>query len=133
MEREHHLIGRFLRGAKEINSPMPHLFPTWDLSVVLSGLRSHHSPSGSGGGPASSAPGEGRPSLELPCPVCALCVYVDRTQSVRHSEQLFICLSYTEPRIVAFSRGDPKEQRRYVLLPQSWTALEAGLRLGSST
>ncbi|KAK2901343.1 hypothetical protein Q8A67_009458 [Cirrhinus molitorella] len=36
---KHHLIIRFLRGARRINPPRPHLVPSWDLSVVLQGLR----------------------------------------------------------------------------------------------
>ncbi|KAL0148294.1 hypothetical protein M9458_056440, partial [Cirrhinus mrigala] len=37
--RKHHLIVRFLRGARRLNPPRPHLIPSWDLSVVLLGLR----------------------------------------------------------------------------------------------
>ncbi|KAI2650115.1 ORF V: Enzymatic polyprotein [Labeo rohita] len=36
---KHHLIVRFLRGARRLNPPRPHLIPSWDLSVVLLGLR----------------------------------------------------------------------------------------------
>ncbi|KAL1270896.1 hypothetical protein QQF64_029912 [Cirrhinus molitorella] len=36
---KHHLIVRFLRGARRINLPRSHLVPSWDLSVVLQGLR----------------------------------------------------------------------------------------------
>ncbi len=43
------------------------------------------------GEPASTAPGGGRPSLALLCPVRALRHYVDRTQSFRTSDQLFVC------------------------------------------
>ncbi|KAL0195045.1 hypothetical protein M9458_008617, partial [Cirrhinus mrigala] len=35
----HHLIVRFLRGARRLNPPRSHLIPSWDLSVVLTGLR----------------------------------------------------------------------------------------------
>ncbi len=34
---------------------------------------------------------EADPALALLCPVRALCIYVDRTRSVRSSEQLFVC------------------------------------------
>ncbi|KAL0174646.1 hypothetical protein M9458_030614, partial [Cirrhinus mrigala] len=36
---KHHLVTRFLKGARGLNPPRPHLFPSWDLSVVLLGLR----------------------------------------------------------------------------------------------
>ncbi|KAL0146524.1 hypothetical protein M9458_058155, partial [Cirrhinus mrigala] len=36
---KHHLIIRFLRGARRSNPPRPCLIPSWDLSVVLLGLR----------------------------------------------------------------------------------------------
>ncbi|KAL0189928.1 hypothetical protein M9458_017027, partial [Cirrhinus mrigala] len=36
---KHHLITRFLRGARRLKPPRPRLFPSWDLSVVLWGLR----------------------------------------------------------------------------------------------
>ncbi|KAI2645552.1 ORF V: Enzymatic polyprotein [Labeo rohita] len=36
---KHQLIVRFLRGARRVNSPRPHLVPSWDLSVTLQGLR----------------------------------------------------------------------------------------------
>ncbi|KAI2667056.1 Gag-Pol polyprotein [Labeo rohita] len=35
----HHLLIRFLRGARRLNPPRPHLIPSWDLSMVLTGLR----------------------------------------------------------------------------------------------
>ncbi|KAL0147994.1 hypothetical protein M9458_056721, partial [Cirrhinus mrigala] len=35
----HHLIVRFLRGARRLNPHRLHLIPSWDLSVVLMGLR----------------------------------------------------------------------------------------------
>ncbi|KAL0172893.1 hypothetical protein M9458_033204, partial [Cirrhinus mrigala] len=34
----HHLIIRFLIGAKRLNPRRPHLIPSWDLSTVLTGL-----------------------------------------------------------------------------------------------
>ena len=34
---------------------------------------------------------EADPALALLCPVCALRLYVDRTQSLRTSDQLFVC------------------------------------------
>ncbi len=37
------------------------------------------------------APGGGRPSPGLLCPVRALRLYTDRTQSLRTSDQLFVC------------------------------------------
>ncbi len=40
---------------------------------------------------ASAAPGKGRPSPGLLCPVCTLHLYVDRTQCFRTSDQLFVC------------------------------------------
>ncbi|KAL0176923.1 hypothetical protein M9458_029253, partial [Cirrhinus mrigala] len=36
---EHHLIVRFLRVARGLNPPCPNFTPSWDLSVVLSGLQ----------------------------------------------------------------------------------------------
>ncbi|KAI2655537.1 ORF V: Enzymatic polyprotein [Labeo rohita] len=101
---KHHLIVRFLRGARRLNPPRPHLIPSWDLSVVLLGLR--------------RAPFEPLASVKLKylslktsllialtsikrvgdlhallllCPARALRTYVDRTRSFRHSEQLFVC------------------------------------------
>ncbi|KAL0201654.1 hypothetical protein M9458_004841, partial [Cirrhinus mrigala] len=35
----HHLIIRFLRGARRLNPPRSHLIPSWDLSGVLTGLQ----------------------------------------------------------------------------------------------
>ncbi len=52
---------------------------------------SHYSFQGSGREPASVAPWGGRPSPALLCPVHALRWYVDRTQSFRTSDQLFVC------------------------------------------
>ncbi len=45
----------------------------------------------SGGQPASTAPEEADTALALLCPVRALRIYVDHTQSIRSSEQLFVC------------------------------------------
>ncbi|KAL0163691.1 hypothetical protein M9458_039444, partial [Cirrhinus mrigala] len=36
---KHHLIIRFLRGARRLNPPRSHLIPSWDLAVVLQGLQ----------------------------------------------------------------------------------------------
>ncbi|KAI2651068.1 ORF V: Enzymatic polyprotein [Labeo rohita] len=36
---KHDLIIRFLRGARRLNPPRPHLIPSWDLAVVLQGLQ----------------------------------------------------------------------------------------------
>ncbi|KAL0163578.1 hypothetical protein M9458_039331, partial [Cirrhinus mrigala] len=36
---KHQLVVRFLRGARRVNPPRPHLVPSWDLSVALRGLR----------------------------------------------------------------------------------------------
>ncbi|KAL0173083.1 hypothetical protein M9458_033394, partial [Cirrhinus mrigala] len=36
---KHQLVVRFLRGARRVNPPRPHLVPSWDLSVALWGLR----------------------------------------------------------------------------------------------
>ncbi|KAL0179586.1 hypothetical protein M9458_025028, partial [Cirrhinus mrigala] len=36
---KHHLIIRFLRGARRLNPPWSHLIPSWDLAVVLQGLQ----------------------------------------------------------------------------------------------
>ncbi len=52
---------------------------------------SHYSIQGPGGEPASAVPGGGRPSPGFACPVRALRHYVDRTQSFRTSDQLFVC------------------------------------------
>lgn len=45
----------------------------------------------SGGEPASPAPEKADPAVALLCPLCALCLYMDRAQSFRTSEQLFVC------------------------------------------
>ncbi len=52
---------------------------------------SYHSLQGPGSEPASAAPGGGRPSPSFARPVRALRQYMDRTQSFRTSEQLFVC------------------------------------------
>ncbi|KAI2652534.1 hypothetical protein H4Q32_005770 [Labeo rohita] len=36
---KHNLIIRFLREARRLNPPRPHLIPSWDLAVVLQGLQ----------------------------------------------------------------------------------------------
>ncbi len=36
---KHNLVIRFLRGARRLNPPRPHLVPSWDLPSVLSALR----------------------------------------------------------------------------------------------
>ncbi|KAL0150896.1 hypothetical protein M9458_053815, partial [Cirrhinus mrigala] len=36
---KHQLVVRFLRDARRVNPPRPHLVPSWDLSVALQGLR----------------------------------------------------------------------------------------------
>ncbi len=36
---KHDLVIRFLRGARRLNPPRPHLVPSWDLPSVLSALR----------------------------------------------------------------------------------------------
>ncbi len=48
-------------------------------------------PSEPGGEPASAAPGGGTLSPSFACPVRALRCYIDRTQSFRTSDQLFVC------------------------------------------
>ncbi len=153
---KHDLVIRFLRGARRLNPPRPHLVPSWDLPSVLSALRgAPFEPLQSVElkflslktvllsalatvkrvgdlqafsvddsclefGPADShvvlrpRPGyvpkvptmpfrdqvvnlqalpreEADPAIALLCPVRALCIYVDRTQSFRTSDQLFVC------------------------------------------
>ncbi len=153
---KHDLVIRFLRGARWLNPPRPHLVPSWDLPSVLSALRgAPFEPLQSVElkflslktvlllalatvkrvgdlqafsvddsclefGPADShvvlrpRPGyvpkvptmpfrdqvvnlqalpreEADPAIALLCPVRALRIYVDRTQSFRTSEQLFVC------------------------------------------
>ncbi len=153
---KHDLVIRFLRGARRLNPPRPHLVPSWDLPSVLSALRGAPfeplqsvelkflslktvllsalatvkrvgdlqafsvDDSGLEFGPADShvvlrpRPGyvpkvptmpfrdqvvnlqalpreEADPAIALLCPVRALHIYVDRTQSFRTSDQLFVC------------------------------------------
>ncbi len=153
---KHDLVIRFLRGARRLNPPRPHLVPSWDLPSVLSALRgAPFEPLQSVElkflslktvllsalatvkrvgdlqafsvddsclefGPADShvvlrpRPGyvpkvptmpfrdqvvnlqalpreEADPAIALLCPVRALHIYVDRTQSFRTSDQLFVC------------------------------------------
>ncbi len=153
---KHDLVIRFLRGARRLNPPHPHLVPSWDLPSVLSALRgAPFEPLQSVElkflslktvllsalatvkrvgdlqafsvddsclefGPADShvvlkpRPGyvpkvptmpfrdqvvnlqalpreEADPAIALLCPVRALRIYVDRTQSFRTSDQLFVC------------------------------------------
>ncbi len=147
---KHDLVIRFLRGARRLNPPRPHLVPSWDIPSVLSALR------GAPFEPLQSVelkflslktvllaalatvkrvgdlqafsiddscleyvvlrprpgyvpkvpttpfrdqvmnlqalPGEeADPAIALLCPVHALRIYVDRTQSFRTSDQLFVC------------------------------------------
>ncbi len=153
---KHDLVIRFLRGARRLNPPRPHLVPSWDLPSVLSALRgAPFEPLQSVElkflslktvllsalatvkrvgdlqafsvddsclefGPADShvvlrpRPGyvpkvptmpfrdqvanlqalpreEADTAIALLCPVRALRIYVDRTQSFRTSDQLFVC------------------------------------------
>ncbi len=153
---KHDLVIRFLRGARRLNPPRPHLVPSWDLPSVLSALRgAPFEPLQSVElkflslktvllsalatvkrvgdlqafsvddsclefGPADShvvlrpRPGyvpkvptmpfrdqvvnlqalpreEADPAIALLCPVRALHIYVDRTQSFTTSDQLFVC------------------------------------------
>ncbi len=153
---KHDLVIRFLRGARRLNPPCPHLVPSWDLPSVLSALRgAPFEPLQSVElkflslktvlltalatvkrvgdlqaflvddsclefGPGDShvvlrpRPGyvpkvstmpfrdqvvnlqalpreEADPAIALLCPVRALRIYVDHTQSFRTSDQLFVC------------------------------------------
>ncbi len=153
---KHDLVVRFLRGARRLNPPRPHLVPSWDLPSVLTALKEEPfeplqsvelkflslktvlltalasvkrvgdlqafsvDDSCLEFGPAYShvvlrpRPGyvpkvpttpfrdqvvnlqalpreEADPAIALLCPVRALRVYVDRTQSLRTSDQLFVC------------------------------------------
>ncbi len=36
---KHDLVVRFLRGARRLNPPRPHLVPSWDLPSVLTALK----------------------------------------------------------------------------------------------
>ncbi len=76
--------------------------PAW-----LCAQGSHYSLLGPGGKPASAALGGGRPSLSFACPVRALKCYVDRTQSFRTSDQLFICHGGRQKGMPSPSRGWP--------------------------
>ncbi len=124
---KHDLVIRFLRGARRLNPPRPHLVPSWDLPSVLSAVKRvgdlqafSVDDSCLEFGPADShvvlrpRPGyvpkvptmpfrdqvvnlqalpreEADPAIALLCPVRALRIYVDRTQSFRTSDQLFVC------------------------------------------
>ncbi len=153
---KHDLVIRFLRGARRLNPPRPHLVPSWDLPSVLMALKEEPfeplqsvepkflslktvlltalasvkrvgdlqafsvDDSCLEFGPADShvvlrpRPGyvpkvpttpfrdqvvnlqalpreEADPAIALLCPVRALRIYVDRTQSFRTSDQLFVC------------------------------------------
>ncbi len=153
---KHDLVIRFLRGARRLNPPRPHLVPSWDLPSVLLALRgAPFEPLQSVElkflslktvlltalatvkrvgdlqafsvddsclefGPGDShvvlrpRPGyvpkvptmpfrdqvvnlqalpreEADPAIALLCPVCALRIYVDRTQRFRTSDKLFVC------------------------------------------
>ncbi len=153
---KHDLVVRFLRGARRLNPPRPHLVPSWDLPSVLTALKEEPfeplqsvelkflslktvlltalasvkrvgdlqafsvDDSCLEFGPAYShvvlrpRPGyvpkvpttpfrdqvvnlqalpreEADPAIALLCPVRALRIYVDRTQSFRTSDQLFVC------------------------------------------
>ncbi len=153
---KHDLVIRFLRGARRLNPPRPHLVPSWDLPSVLSALMGDPfeplrsvelkflslktvllaalatvkrvgdlqafsvDDSCLEFGPGNShvvlrpRPGyvpkvpttpfrdqvvnlqalpreEADPAIALLCPVRALRIYVDRTESFRTSDQLFVC------------------------------------------
>ncbi|KAI2647955.1 Transposon Ty3-G Gag-Pol polyprotein [Labeo rohita] len=100
---KHDLIIRFLKGARRLNPPRPHLIPSWDLAVVLQGLqRDPFEPLQSVEVDAlslkaalltalTSVKREDDPNLTLLCPVRALRIYLERTQPFRRSEQLFVC------------------------------------------
>ncbi|KAI2646122.1 G1/S-specific cyclin-E1 [Labeo rohita] len=140
---KHDLVIRFLRGARRLNPPRPHLIPSWDLAVVLQGLQqdpfepfqsvelnalslkialltvltsvkrvdlqalfinsscSESSPRPRYMPKVPTTPfrdqvvtlqaissQENDPNLTLLCPVCALRIYMERTQPFRRSEQL---------------------------------------------
>ncbi len=143
----HDLVIRFLRGARRLNPPRPHLVPSWDLPSVLTALKEEPfeplqsvelkflslktvlltalasvkrvgdlqafsvDDSCLEFGPADShvvlRPRPGYvpkvpttpfrdqvvdlQAIALLCPVHALRVYVDHTQSFRTSDQLFVC------------------------------------------
>ncbi len=153
---KHDLVVRFLRGARRLNPPRPHLVPSWDLPSVLAalkeepfeplqtielkflslktvlltalasvkrvgdlqafsvddsclefGLAESHVVLRPRPGYVPKVPTtpfrdqvvnlqalpreEADPAIALLCPVRALRVYVDRTQSFRTSDQLFVC------------------------------------------
>ncbi len=153
---KHDLVVRFLRGARRLNPPCPHLVPSWDLPSVLAalkeepfeplqtvelkflslktvlltalasvkrvgdlqafsvddsclefGLAESHVVLRPRPGYVPKVPTtpfrdqvvnlqalpreEADPAIALLCPVRALRVYVDRTQSFRTSDQLFVC------------------------------------------
>ncbi len=102
---KHDLVVRFLRGARRLNSPRPTSVPSWDLSLVLMALqRPPFEPLQSAELKIPTTPfrdqvvslqaqpsEEADPALAFLCPVCALRLYVDRTQSFRTSYQLFVC------------------------------------------
>ncbi|KAL0150355.1 hypothetical protein M9458_054357, partial [Cirrhinus mrigala] len=111
---KHQLIVRFLRGARRVNPPRPHLVPSWDLSVTLQGLReAPFEPLASVelkhlslktalltalasikrvvNLQALPLEEEADPASALLCPVRALRIYVDRTRHFRRTEQLFVC------------------------------------------
>ncbi|KAL0172812.1 hypothetical protein M9458_033123, partial [Cirrhinus mrigala] len=153
---KHDLVIRFLRGARRLNPPRPHLIPSWDLALVLQALQQDPfeplqsvelnalslktalltalisvkrvgdlqalfvNSSCLEFGPVNShvvlrpRPGyvpkvpttpfrdqvvtlqaipsqEDDPNLTLLSPVCALRIYLERTQPFRRSEQLFVC------------------------------------------
>ncbi len=75
-----------------------------DAPARLCAQGSHFSLRGPNGEPASAAHGGGRPSPSFACPVQALTCYVDRTWSLRTSDQL---LSVTE----AGRKGMPSPSR----------------------
>ncbi|KAI2666668.1 enzymatic polyprotein [Labeo rohita] len=87
------LIIRFLRGARRLNPPQPHLIPSWDLAVVLQGLQQDPFE------PLQDqvvtlqaiSPQEDDPNLTPLCPVRALHIYMEQTQPFRRSDQLFVC------------------------------------------
>ncbi|KAL0175495.1 hypothetical protein M9458_027825, partial [Cirrhinus mrigala] len=178
----HHLIVRFLRGARRLNPPCSHLIPSWDLCMVLTGLRRDpieplesvelkylslktsllvaltsikrvgdlHAFSVNESclefGPAEShirlrprpgyvpkvpttpfrdqvvslealPPEEADSALVLLCPVWALHIYVERSQSFRRSEQLFVCFGGQQKGNVSPNRGWPIGW----LMPSPWS------------
>ncbi len=134
---KHDWVIRFLRGARRLNPPRPPSIPSWDLSLVLRALQqgqferfmpkiwtggfpdnpeapawlcaqgSHFSLRGPSGEPASAAPGGGRPSPSFACPVRALTCYVDRTRSLRTSDQLLSVTEAGRKEMPSPSRGWP--------------------------